>query len=50
MFHEDWSILDKATATQTLAMTKNVERTKCVKGVINLEVTNDNINNYTASK
>ena len=37
------SILDKATANQTLAMTKIVENTNCVKGVLNLEVTNDNI-------
>ena len=42
IFHEDWYILDKATANQTLAMTKNVESTNCVKGVINIEVTNDN--------
>ena len=28
-------------------MTKNVERTKCVKGVINVEVTNDNIKKIT---
>ena len=47
IFHEDWSILDKATANQTLAMTKNVERTKSVKGVINVEVTNDNIKKIT---
>ncbi len=28
-------------------MTKNVEPTKCVKGVINVEVTNDNIKKMT---
>ena len=28
-------------------MTKNVERTKCLKGVINVEVTNDNIKQIT---
>ena len=31
-------------------MTKNVERTKRIKRVLNVEVTNDNIKNYTASK
>ena len=46
IFHEDLSILDKSTANQTLAMTKNVESTKCVNGVINVEVTNDNIKNF----
>ena len=44
IFHEDLSILDNATANQTLAMTKIVENTNCVKRVLNIEVTNDNIN------
>ena len=45
IFHEELPNLDKATANQTLAMTKNVENTNCVKRVLNLEVTNDNIKN-----
>ena len=49
IFHKDLSA-HKATANPTLTMKKNVENTNCVKGVLNVEVTNDNIKNYTASK